>query len=85
MLTTGIDRALDLANLGYRVFPVNGKLPAIAGGHGCLDATTDADKLRRRVVMRVYDVRDLCRNRAESTELTAAIQAQTNGPWEETE
>lgn len=31
----------------------------------------------------VYDVRDLCRNYAESGELTAAIEAQTNGPWED--
>lgn len=50
---------------------------------GVLWITTEiqAEDYRKTVV---YDVRDLCRNRAESTELTAAIQAQTNGPWEAT-
>lgn len=32
--------------LGWPVFPLSGKVPAIAGGRGCLDATTDAEVIR---------------------------------------
>ena len=37
--------ALRYARKGYPVFPLNGKVPAIKGGHGCLDATTDEAKI----------------------------------------
>lgn len=33
--------------LGWAVFPLRGKIPAIAGGRGCLDATTDAGQVRQ--------------------------------------
>ncbi len=38
-----LSHAQALRALGLRIFPVaeRGKLPAIAGGHGHLDATTD--------------------------------------------
>ncbi len=39
--TTFTNNALDLAAAGWEVFPLRGKLPAIAGGHGVLDATRD--------------------------------------------
>lgn len=41
--TSNLDAALELAALGYRVFPlaVGQKTPLIKGGCGCLDATTD--------------------------------------------
>lgn len=41
--------ALQCVNHGWRIFPVaaGGKSPAIAGGHGLLDAATDPDQIRR--------------------------------------
>ena len=33
--------------LGWPVFPCTGKVPAIKGGRGCLDATTDPATIRR--------------------------------------
>lgn len=33
--------ALAYGTAGWRVFPLRGKVPAIAGGSGCLDATVD--------------------------------------------
>ena len=44
------DAALEYAERGFRVFPceVGGKRPlAAAAPHGCKDATTDADQIRR--------------------------------------
>lgn len=38
---TMVDHALGLAARGFEVFPCNGKVPAIPGGSGCLDATDD--------------------------------------------
>src|SRR5688500_388853 len=40
--------ALKYAELGWPVFPVapGGKAPAIAGGRGCLDATTDLCQIK---------------------------------------
>ena len=46
-MTATLQRALELADLGYRVFPCSGKAPAIAGGSGCLDASTDPATLQR--------------------------------------
>jgi len=40
-----LDHVLDLAAHGYECFPLAGKVPAIAGGRGCLDATNDPDQL----------------------------------------
>jgi hypothetical protein len=38
----GLDRdAVDLARQGWQVFPLRGKIPAIPGGRGVLDATSD--------------------------------------------
>ncbi len=35
------DAAIEWASHNWPVFPLNGKIPAIAGGRGVLDATTD--------------------------------------------
>ena len=48
MNTYEMHGALELASKGWPVFPLSGKVPAIAekdGGHGCLDATTDMDQI----------------------------------------
>src|SRR5262249_27597841 len=37
------DAAIEYARHNWPVFPLRGKLPAIAGGRGVLDATTDVD------------------------------------------
>jgi len=37
--------AIEYAVRGWRVFPLRGKIPAIAGGRGVLDATTDLDQI----------------------------------------
>lgn len=42
-----LDHALALARLGFEVFPLAGKVPAIPGGRGCLDATTDLEQIGR--------------------------------------
>jgi hypothetical protein len=42
-----LEAALDYARRGYPVFPLVGKVPAIKGGHGCLDATTDEQKVHQ--------------------------------------
>lgn len=47
MTTTMLDHALAGGTAGFEVFPLNGKVPAIAGGRGCLDATTDLDVIRK--------------------------------------
>src|SRR4051812_41380971 len=55
-LVTGLDvaevvdgergaHALHLAAHGWGVFPLRDKVPAIAGGHGVLDATTDVGQI----------------------------------------
>jgi hypothetical protein len=44
---TMLDHALAGGSVGFEVFPLNGKVPAIAGGRGCLDATTDPDTIRK--------------------------------------
>ena len=41
-----LDHALEGAAAGFEVFPLNGKAPAIPGGRGCLDATTDPTAVR---------------------------------------
>lgn len=41
-----LDAALALATAGWRVFPLHGKVPAIAGGRGVLDATVDPEQIR---------------------------------------
>jgi len=40
-----IGAALQLAASGWPIFPLNGKIPAIAGGRGVLDATTDPGQI----------------------------------------
>ena len=37
--------AIELAVNNWAVFPLNGKIPAIAGGRGVLDATTNVDQV----------------------------------------
>lgn len=37
--------AIEYAVNNWAVFPLNGKIPAIAGGRGVLDATTDIDQI----------------------------------------
>lgn len=39
------DVAVILAEHGWKVFPLSGKMPAIRGGHGVLDATADATQI----------------------------------------
>jgi hypothetical protein len=39
--------ALAYANRGWAVFPCKGKVPAIKGGKGCHDATTDLEQVQR--------------------------------------
>lgn len=41
-----LERALQYAGLGWRVFPCAGKKPLLKGGRGCLDATVDGDQIR---------------------------------------
>lgn len=41
------DEAMGLAAAGWKVFPLAGKVPAIKGGRGHLDATDDAEQVRR--------------------------------------
>ncbi|MBA3293906.1 MAG: bifunctional DNA primase/polymerase [Geodermatophilaceae bacterium] len=41
-----LDAALALAAAGWSVFPLRGKVPAIAGGRGVLDATVDPEQIR---------------------------------------
>ncbi len=38
--------ALDYAGKGLRILPLSGKIPAVAGGHGYLDASNDPDQIR---------------------------------------
>jgi hypothetical protein len=45
ILTTDIRHAVEYAVNHWAVFPLRGKIPAIAGGHGVLDATTDVDQV----------------------------------------
>lgn len=40
------DYALELARRGHEVFPLLGKIPAIAGGNGCWDASHDPQVVR---------------------------------------
>lgn len=40
------DAAIAFASAGWEVFPLNGKIPAICGGHGVLDATTDPTQIK---------------------------------------
>lgn len=47
MTASMLKHALALALQGYEVFPLVGKVPAIAGGRGCLDATTDVEAITR--------------------------------------
>jgi hypothetical protein len=44
---------------------------------------TTADRAEEHHKTAVYDVRDLCRDEDESTELQSAILKQTSGPWED--
>ena len=46
---------------------------------------TSVEQAAEHLKTAVYDVRDLCRNQDESSALTAAIQAQTHGPWQESD
>lgn len=41
-----LEAALGYGARGWRVFPLTGKRPAIDGGEGYKDATTDADQIR---------------------------------------
>jgi len=41
-----LDAALALAEAGWPIFPLRGKVPAIPGGRGVLDATVDAQQIR---------------------------------------
>jgi hypothetical protein len=42
-----LEHAIAYAQLGWAVFPLRGKAPAIAGGHGVLDATCDVSRVAR--------------------------------------
>jgi hypothetical protein len=45
---TMLDHALALSRAtGYETFPLVGKVPAIAGGRGCLDASSDPQIIKR--------------------------------------
>lgn len=46
MNPTMLDHALALVRGGYEVFPLAGKVPAIAGGNGCWDASHDPQVVR---------------------------------------
>ncbi len=39
------DHAIEYGSHGWPVFPLSGKIPAIKGGHGVKDATTDLDQI----------------------------------------
>lgn len=41
-----LDDALALASKGWPIFPLRGKVPAVPGGKGVLDATTDPEQIR---------------------------------------
>ena len=41
-----IEHALELADAGWLVFPLQGKAPAVAGGQGFHDATDDVERIR---------------------------------------
>jgi len=45
-LADRLDAALALAAAGWLIFPVRGKIPAIPGGRGVLDATVDPGQIR---------------------------------------
>lgn len=45
-IASPLEMALAYADHGWAVFPLIGKVPAIARGHGFLDATTDEQQVR---------------------------------------
>jgi hypothetical protein len=40
-----LEHALEYAAVGWEIFPLRGKIPALGGGHGVLDATNDLDQV----------------------------------------